>query len=294
MMYNRSFLIKRSIVTLLFLVTGWQLVSHGAGSSLTKTAWPVPQMRTFEIGSEAFDPKGGHIQGATASEEALYLTQATSICKVDWSGKLIKKISAINHTGDICWHNKQLYTGIVIRGGPNRGKGMIQVFDEELNLQRETLIELDQGIDGITCLNGTLYIAIGTTKVPHRINLFARFDPVTLKEIAPRQEVDYGHETYYGAQNLLTNGELLFARFYGVKGSPSFVQFDKDLNVLQTFRFGTGEGADFIPAAHAGGKVRVFTVRTTGRRATSDQPAVPPGARIQFFDFNGKQFTAIP
>jgi len=38
----------------------------------------------------------------------------------------------------------------------------------------------------------------------------------------------------------------------------------------------------------------VFTIRTTGNwRAKGDQPAEPPGARIQFYDFDGGTFTAV-
>lgn len=291
MTHTRRCFVRGSFATALSVVAGWQQRSHGAGPPPAKLA------RTFEVEADAFDPKGGHIQGAAASPAALYLTQTTRICKFDWNGKLLKTLKVLSHTGDICWHDGCLYTSVVAYSGPNKGKGMIQVFDEDLNLQRETVI--DRGTDGIACLNGTLYVGMGAktqpSKDPHRINIFGRFDPLTLKETAPRQEVDYGHETHYGAQNILTNGKLLFVNFYGAKGSPPFVLFDKDFNALKTFRFGTGQGADFVPAAHAAGKTRVFTARTTGNRPAKDgQPAIPPGARIQFYDFDGETFTAVP
>lgn len=43
----------------------------------------VPQ--PFTVGADVFDPKGGHIQGIAASEEALYIAQMTQLTKVDWT-----------------------------------------------------------------------------------------------------------------------------------------------------------------------------------------------------------------
>lgn len=294
MNFNRRDFIRGFSVTALTAAVGAR--QKVLGCLPMAMALPALQESAFEVELGACDPKGGHIQGAAASDEALYLSQMTRICKFDWKGKLLNKLDVISHTGDICWHGGCLYTSVAVYGGPNKGKGMIQVFDKELRLLRETMI--DRSTDGITWLDGTLYVGMGAktqpSKEPHRVNIFGRFDPITLKETAPRQEVDYGFETHYGAQNILTDGKLIFVNFYGAKGAPPFVAFDKDLKPLKTFRFGTGQGADFVPAALADGKKRVFTVRTTGnRRAKGDQPAVPPGARIQFYDFNGEEFKAV-
>ena len=294
--FNRRDCLRGIFFTALSSAAGLRQNALGV-SEIPAAATPcAPKASAFEVEATAFDPKGGHIQGAAASDGALYLTQMTRICKFDWNGKFLRKLDAISHTGDVCWHDGCLYTSVSVYGGPNKGKGMIQVFDKDLNLQRETII--DRGIDGITCLDGMLYVGMGAktqpSKAPHRVNLFGRFDPATLKETAPRQEVDYGFDTHYGAQNILTDGKLLFVNFYGAKGSPPFVAFDKDFKPVKTFRFGTGQGADFVPAARTAGKVRVFTVQTTGnRRAKGDQPAVPPGGRIQFYDFDGENFTAV-
>lgn len=294
-MNRRKFLRGSSVAALSVAVHAWQK-AYGAECCPTDVTLPEPKASTFLVEADAFDLKGGHIQGAAASDEALYLTQMTRICKFDWNGKLLKKLDVTSHTGDACWHDGCLYTSIVVYGGPNKGKGMIQVFDKDLNLRRETII--DRGIDGIAWLDGILYVGMGSkmqpSKDPHRVNLFGHFDPATLEESLPRQEVDYGFETHYGAQNILSDGKLLFVNFYGAKGSPPFVAFEKDLTPLKMFHFGTGQGADFVPNASAEDKVRIFTVQTTGNlRAKGDQPAVPPGARIQFYDFDGEKFTAV-
>ena len=79
---------------------------------------------------------------------------------------------------------------MAVYGGPNKGKGMIQVFDQELNLVRETL--LDRGTDGITILDGVLYLGMGSNHVPskeaHRENWVGRFDPKTLKPLGTLQQ----------------------------------------------------------------------------------------------------------
>lgn len=289
---RRGFVGSLSVATIAAAVGG----RHPAHAADGATGVRAPSATFLEVEKGGFDPKGGHIQGAAASQEALYLTQMTCICKFDWSGKLLKKLKVLSHTGDACWHDGCLYTSVVPYGGPNKGKGVIQVFDGELKLLRETLV--DRGLDGITYWDGTLYVGMGTktqpSKDPHRVNIFGRFDPLTLKEIGPRQEVDFGYDTRYGAQNILTDGKRLFVNFYSVKGAPSFVAFDKDFKVLQTFFFGTGQGADVLPSARAAGKVRLFTVRTTGlARPKNSEPPELLGARIQFYDFDGAKFTAV-
>ena len=123
---------------------------------LTLAAAQAASLAPITIGSEAFEARFGHIQGACCTDDAIYLTQMKCLYKFDWSGKLLKKKSVVSHTGDICFWQGEIYTAVAVYGGPNKGKGMIQVFDQELNLTRETL--LDRSTDGITILDGVLYI----------------------------------------------------------------------------------------------------------------------------------------
>ena len=168
----------------------------------------------FTVLQEAFDPKGSHIQGIAASQEALYLSQDCRIVKVDWAGKEIAHIDTPVHTGDICWYEGELYVSLALpteAGGPmsdpTSGVGKIQVFDPALNLVREAWV--DRRTDGIAALNGVLYVGMGSatqpSKMPHRRNVLGRFDARTLEEIAPRAEFDYGYETKYGFQNIVVS-----------------------------------------------------------------------------------------
>ena len=59
----------------------------------------------FTAGPEAFDPKGGHIQGIAASDEALYVAQMTRLVKFDWKGHVLASRQVQSPTGDIAWHS---------------------------------------------------------------------------------------------------------------------------------------------------------------------------------------------
>lgn len=208
---------------------------------------PCVAVCSFDVGPEAFDPKGGHIQGIAASEDALYVAQMTRLVKLDWSGKVLATRKVKSHTGDIVWYNGELYTSVAVY--PACKEGRIQVFDKDLNLLRETVI--DRTIDGIAYADGTLYVGMGAkeqpSEKPHRVNILGRFDAKTLKEIAPRAEFDYGHETNFGFQNIVFDGERFIASFYAVKGAPGIVFFDKNLNILGTANGKCNQGFDILP-----------------------------------------------
>ena len=201
----------------------------------------------FTAGPEAFDPKGGHIQGIAASDDALYVAQMTRLVKFDWKGHVLASRQVQSHTGDIAWHSGGLYAAVAVY--PERTEGRIQVFDKDLNLVRETSI--DRTIDGIAYADGVLYVGMGAkeqpSKKPHRVNIIGRFDAKTLKEIAPRAEFDYGYETRYGFQNIVFDGERLVGSFYAVAGAPGVVFFDTKLNVLGTVSERCNQGFDVLP-----------------------------------------------
>lgn len=226
----------------------------------TKGQSPKP----FTAAAEVFNPEGSHIQGIAASEEALYISQDRHLAKVDWTGKLLKSREVPNHTGDLCWYEGELYAALALSGtsdsplaDPSAGIGKIQVFDKDLKLVRET--EIDRRTDGITCLDGVLYVGMGSktqpSKNPHRVNILGRFDAKTLKEIAPRAEFDYGYETKYSFQNITTDGKELYGSFYSVDGAPQIVVFDKDLNVLRTYFLKANQGLDVMPPKLTGGQL---------------------------------------
>ena len=220
----------------------------------------------FTLGAEAIGPDDGHVQGIAASEDALFLAQMKRIVKVDWSGKVLKIVPSPSHTGDIAWHGGRLYAALAIESD-GRKIGVIKVFDDELNLIKET--KVDRGIDGITYMNGILYVGMGAKMQPsselHRVNIIGRFNADTLAEIAPRAEFDYGVETMYGFQDLTNDGKNVYAAFYVVDGNPPMVVFDSELNVARRGWLDASQGFDIAPKRFGGGK-NAFVWAKTGNR----------------------------
>lgn len=226
---------------------------------------PLPE--PFTVGAEGFKSSAGHIQGIAASEDAIYLSQKSRICKADWSGKVLLTKDVISHTGDICWWNGRLYASIAITENDDSntpGRGVIMVFNEKLQMVKE--VELDRRVDGITCMDGILYVGMGSKDFPssnaHRINILGRFDAKTLKEVAPRTEFDYGYETTFGVQDMASDGTLVYASFYPVGSAPAMVAFDKDMKVVKTFNDSASNGLDLMPEIYSQGE-KIFIKSTS-------------------------------
>ena len=279
------------------------LMTAVLGLTLVSVAAPTASLAPIAIGSEAFDARFGHIQGACCTDDAIYLTQMKCLYKFDWSGKLLKKQSVISHTGDICFWKGEIYTSVSVYEGPNKGKGMIQVFDQELNMVRETL--LDRGTDGITILDGVLYLGMGSNHVPskeaHRENWVGRFDPMTLKPLGERQIIDFGYVTHYGIQDISNDGKHILCAFYSAKkGQPNFIVFDKDLKVVRAdCTYQASNGFDRLPARFGGDHPRFFRIKTVMSPKNKAEPKAQRklSVKIDFFEWkDGKavDITAQP
>lgn len=234
-----------------------------AGAALLcRAAAPVSQTEALlTLGADAIGPNDGHVQGIAAADDALYLAQMRRIVKVDWSGKVLKRISSPWHTGDVAWWKGRLYAALAVEED-GRKIGLIRVFDKDLNLVKEA--KIDRGIDGITCMNGVLYVGMGAKTQPsselHRVNILGRFDAETLTEIAPRAEFDYGIETMYGFQDMCNDGKHIYAAFYTEDAHPPMAVFDGDLNIVRVGTFDASQGLDVAPQRwREGGQVFVWS-----------------------------------
>ena len=228
-----------------------------AGPMRTKASSPVVRETALAV-LAPFDPKGGHVQGMCSDGTDFYLTQMTGIFKVDGSGRPIRSVKAISHTGDVCWHDGKLYSSVSVYGGPDKGKGKIQVFDADLNLVRERTYP--RGMDGIAFFGGKLYVGRGShletvppgpdgkpqSKTPHLENEMAIVDPETL-ELLELKTYGHGRKTKYGAQNIATDGKLLYVSFYpGEKDAPDLVAYDNDLKPVRSFNAKASNGLEFV------------------------------------------------
>ena len=162
--------------------------------------------------ANAVDPSAGHVQGMCTDGSTVYISQATRLTKVDAEGRVLAATNVVNHTGDVCLWDGKVFTAVAAREGVHKGRGVIQVFDTNLVFLTER--EFPNRLDGITCLDGKLYV--GEAKegghAAHRGNSILRVDAKTLKA-EYRREIDHGFATYHGVQNAATDGHRLYFCF---------------------------------------------------------------------------------
>ncbi len=253
-------------------------------------AEPAPALSPFEVEKGALSPTAGHVQGFCSCEDAFYISQMRQLSKFNWNGKLIKKVPVLCHTGDICFWDGCVYAAVSVYQGPDKGKGVIQVYDSDLNLVREA--KLDRGTDGITCLDGVLYVGMGAnhqpSKEPHRENVFCRFEAKTLKPLGERQIVDFGHKTKYGSQDISHDGEHVLVSFYrGEKGAPAFVAFDRALKPVKLVGgFDASQGFDLVPKRKRGDRlVYARTATIFEKDPANPKKRTVAGCRLTFFEY---------
>lgn len=222
-----------------------------------------------------FDQKGGHIQGLCKGEDCYYLSQMTRLHKIGLDGRSVRSVPVLSHTGDLCFHKGHVYASVCAYTGPHKGKGLIQVYDADLKLVREKVYP--RGMDGIACLNGKLFVGNGChcetvphpegkepqSKTPHPDNDMAIVDPETL-ELERTVVYSHGEKTRYGAQNIETDGKLLYVSFYPATAKdPDLVAYDVELKPVAKFRAKASNG--LIYTGEADGLPSFLKVVTTNR-----------------------------
>ena len=231
----------------------------------------------------------GHVQGMCANSNALYFAYHTHIVKTDWCVHLIKRVEVERHTGDICLWEGRLYTA-QCHADTGKGRGRIQVFDEELNFIKE--VPLARPADGITCLDGVLYVGLGpagTKDEPYRGNWYGKFDAETLKPLCEPFRLDHGYDCCSGVQNMTTDGKYIYANYYcpdETADTPCFIVFDRDMKVMGAHLFGWRQGMDVVPGGKDGA-VRFVYCTTINWIGTKHNAAVQ--ALVQFAELkNGR------
>ena len=234
--------------------------------------------------------KTGHIQGAACSEEGLYLGHAGGIEMVGWDGKLIRRIDAPSHLGDIAYADGKVYGAFVLRG-KERGKlpGMVKVWNAKLEpIAEKRFVE---ALDGIVVLDNTIYTGVdrwGYGK--HPLCCVKRID-LDLNDLG-NTDVDLGYEIHYGVQTMATDGKDLF---FGNYGGTSRVS--ADLKTSEKIGLACSEGFAQVPKSIAKRDTPVFfTVRALGGNMQGwrkDPTNNPPRIEFRFHEYKGGRFTDI-
>ncbi len=255
---------KRTIKTALAAA-----VACAAGCALADAGnWKTPTWQSFitEPGAVAKilgDTCPGHAQGMCATSNAFFFSFHNQVVKTDWRGRFLKRVEAVPHGGDICHWNGRVYVGA---WEPPKKKGekgctAIRVYDAEtLNLVKERRMpEWQNAADGITCLDGVIILGMGMKdwggSDEGHSNYYGKFDAETLEPIGDPFLVDHGEESTCGAQNITTDGKYIYSCYYTsdeAAGTPNFIVYDKDFNVVAKHRFGWTHGVDVVPGGRDG------------------------------------------
>jgi hypothetical protein len=237
----------------------------------------------------------GHVQGACCSDNAIYLSHAGGIFKLDWNGKVLKHMELPQHTGDICYYKGRIYDSLSNPQGFN-----LMVLDEDLNVVGKYKFP---GGDGATVLNDVLYIGTGPCpSQPHRYSNISTFDLNRINQAETEQPkdgtaidlrntflskmtLDYGSETNYGVQDFANDGKYIYAMFYAANGGDPCVILTPDLKVIRTVRFDASTGIDFLPPSrNKSSNPRFFRVRHIGEWRKQNAKTQPAQVRIEFFE----------
>jgi hypothetical protein len=107
-----------------------------------------------------------HVQGVcTNGKDAIYWSWTTELVKTDVDGRVLKKVEALNHQGDLCYHDGKIYVAVNL-GKFNQPAGMadswVFVYDADslAELSRHPVPELVHGAGGMAW-NGNRFLIIG-------------------------------------------------------------------------------------------------------------------------------------
>ena len=274
-----------------------------AGGAMADTGtWKVPNWTTVVTEKGAVQEWigktwCGHVQGMCVSSNAIFFSFHDQIVKTDWYGRFLKRTEADIHGGDICHWNGKLYTGVwrkPKKGTDEKWCAAIYMYDAEtLELLKTRTIPWQSGADGITCLDGVIYLAMGTsgkfdpeTKSGRKC-WYCKFEAETLEQIGEPFGEEHGDDSVCGSQNMTTDGKYIYSSHYTdneEEKTPNVVVHDKDtFKVVAKYRFGHNNGIDFVPGGKDGA-VRFAWCWTPNWTKHRMKPQLPVHAIVQFVE----------
>ena len=271
-------------------------------------AWKVPNWTTIVTEPGAIQEQYGstkkwcgHVQGMCVSSNAIYFSFHDQIVKTDWFGRLLNRVPVDPHGGDICLWDGKLYTGVWRVKKGERSYGAIYMYDADTLelLKTQKVKSKDAGVDGITVLDGVIYLAMGATgkydpaTKSGRTCWYCKFKTETLEQIGEPFGEDHGDDSSCGSQNMCTDGRYIYSSHYTydeAERTPNVVVHDKDtFKVVAKYRFGWNHGIDVVPGGKDGA-VRfawVFTPNWIGRLCKKEK--LPLYGIVQFVELKDGQ-----
>ena len=241
------------------------------------------------------DAMVGHVQGASASEDAIYFSHIAGIFKIDWEGNVIKHVKAERHTGDLCYNDGKVYSVLGKWGSGGKTKVCrLQVRDADLNFVAEKPLPELKGLDGVTVLDGIIYHGVGySSPVPRSSHSLGRIDLKTLESL-PQVMFELPYQTHFCQQNLTTDGKLIYMTFYPVKGAPyAITACDKDGKLVAHYDLHAGMGCERLPQGGCPGeRQRFFKVSSRGGKQ-KDGSVKPYVVTLDFYELADGQLRDI-
>ena len=241
------------------------------------------------------DAMVGHVQGACASEDAIYISHIAGIFKLDWNGNVIKHVPAERHTGDLCYNEGKVYSVLGKWGSGGKTKVCrLQVWDADLKFLVEKPLPELKGLDGVTVLDGILYHGVGySSPVPRSSHSLGRIDLKTMESL-PQVKFELPYQTHFCQQNLTTDGKLIYMTYYPVKGAPyALSSCDKDGKLVAHYGLQAGMGFERLPRGRFPGEhPRFFKVNSSGGKR-KDGTTKPHVVTFDFYELVDGQFRNI-
>ena len=252
-------------------------------------AEPIPAVRTVPHELDVL-LKAGHIQGAACSEEGVYLGHQFGIEMVGWDGKLVRRVEAPAHLGDIAYADGKVYGAFALRGkGCGKLPGMVRVWNAKLEPIAEK--RFPEKLDGIVVCGKTIYVGVDKYgKELHDGCCVKRLD-LDLNDLG-NVDLGLGYKIAYGVQTMATDGKDLF---FGNYGGSSRVSADLKTNERTWLR--CAEGFGLVPKSVSKRETPVFfSVRAMGGNMQgwrNDPTNNPPRIELRFHEYRNGTFADV-
>ena len=249
--------------------------------------------------------KHGHIQGATCSEKAIYVSNAGGIAKIDWkTGGVLKTCEARPHLGDIAYANGRIYGAYALWDcKPGESPLMVGVWDEDLKpiMERRISSPGARGLDGAVVGGDTLYVGVdhyGEKRWDHPPHNDCTVMMLATTDLSVKgtRDIMLDYPIHYGVQTLGTDGTDLFFGNYGAtrdQGNLKGLNFSRvtlDFKLRESRSFHASEGFGLVPKSVSGRDGPVFfNVNALGGNMQGwrkDPKGNPPRVRFDFYSFD--------
>ena len=203
----------------------------------------VPGIQT--IACEGAYPK--HLQGvASDGREAIFWSWTDALVKTDLRGRILKRIPADNHQGDLCFHGGRVFVAVNLgkfNEPPGRADSWVYVYDAATLdlLARHAVPEVVHGAGGIAQREGK-FIVVGGLPPGVEENYLYEYDASF--RFMKRHVLASGH-TDKGIQTATwANG----AWWFGCYGKPAILlRADENFKFTGRWEFNASLGLEALP-----------------------------------------------